>query len=78
MECKGDYLVLNSYLLHRMADKKIYKIAQLAELSGVSFNTISKLYYEKDMNTLKLDTLIKLCDVLDCTLSELVEYKKDC
>jgi putative transcriptional regulator len=57
-----------------MADKSIDDITELIELSGVSRNSINKLYRNANLETLKLDTLIKLCDALQCNLSDLVEY----
>lgn len=67
--------VLKSYLRHRMADKNIGDITQLIEISGVSRNSINKLFRGTNLKTLKLETLIKLCDALECNLSDLVEYK---
>lgn len=67
--------MLKSYLRHRMADKSIDDITQLIEISGVSRNSINKLFRGVSLETLKLETLIKLCDALECNLSDLVEYK---
>lgn len=67
--------MLKSYLRHRMADKSIDDITQLIEISGVSRNSINKLFRGANLETLKLETLIKLCDALECNLSDLVEYK---
>ena len=47
--------------------------AQLSEQTGISFRTIEA--YEqgrKDINGAKLKTLLKLCQTLDCSLSELL------
>ncbi|WRS27430.1 helix-turn-helix transcriptional regulator [Oscillospiraceae bacterium MB08-C2-2] len=67
--------MLKSYLRHRMADKSIDDISQLIEISGVSRNSINKLFRNTDLETLKLETLVKLCDALECNLSDLIEYK---
>ncbi len=67
--------MLKSYLRHRMADKSIDDITQLIEISGVSRNSINKLFRGTSLETLKLETLLKLCDALECDLSDLVEYK---
>ncbi|MEG1778875.1 MAG: helix-turn-helix transcriptional regulator [Oscillospiraceae bacterium] len=66
--------MLKSYLRHRMADKRIDDITDLMQLSGVSRNSINKLYRGTDLETLKLDTLMRLCDALECKFSDLVEY----
>ena len=57
-----------------MADKQIDDITALMELSGVSRNTINKLYKDKQVETIKLETLFRLCDALECNLSDLIEY----
>jgi len=67
--------MLKSYLRHRMADRRIDDITQLIEISGVSRNSINKLFRGANLETLKLETLIKLCDALECNLSDLIEYK---
>jgi putative transcriptional regulator len=57
-----------------MADQKIDDITELMKLSGLSRNSINKLYRENDIESTKLETLFKLCKVFGCKLSELVEY----
>lgn len=69
--------MLKCYIRHRMADKQIDDISQLMEISGVSRNSINKLYRGKDVETTKIETLIKLCNALKCNLSDLVEYVPD-
>lgn len=66
--------MLKCYVRHRMADKQIDDISELMELSGVSRNSINKLFRGVDIETTKLETLIRLCDALECDLSDLVEY----
>jgi len=60
-----------------MADKHIDDVPKLAELSGVSRNTIYKLYRRKGVETVRINTLMRLCDALECSLSDLVEYTPD-
>ena len=67
--------MLKNYIRHRMADQKIDDITELMERSGVSWNSINKLFRGSNVETLKLDTLMRLCDALHCNLSDLVEYK---
>ncbi|SFM11633.1 helix-turn-helix domain-containing protein [Pelosinus propionicus] len=57
-----------------MADHKIDDITELMKLSGISRNSINKLYRETDIETLKLETLFKLCDTFRCKLSDMIEY----
>lgn len=67
--------MLKNYIRHRMADQKIDDITELMERSGVSRNSINKLFRGSNVETLKLDTLMRLCDALHCNLSDLVEYE---
>jgi len=57
-----------------MADKNIDDIKALMEISGVSRNTINKLYRNNKIESLNVSTLIRLCNALDCNLSDLLEY----
>lgn len=66
--------MLKSNLRRLMADKKINDISKLMQISGISRNSINKLYKEYDIETIKLETLMKLCDAFGCHLSELIEY----
>lgn len=60
-----------------MAKQKIKGISELMELSGLSRNAINRVFDDRDekINSTSLKTLIALCDALNCTLSELIEYK---
>lgn len=57
-----------------MADHRIDDISELMKLSGLSRNSINKLYRENGVESTKLETLFKLCNVFGCKLSELIEY----
>ncbi|MDD4494380.1 MAG: helix-turn-helix transcriptional regulator [Eubacteriales bacterium] len=57
-----------------MADRNIDDILELMRLSGVSRNTINKLYRNKEVETVKVETIIRLCKSLKCKMSDLVEY----
>lgn len=69
--------MVKCFIRYRMADKEIDDISTLMRLSGVSRNTLNKLYKGTDITTTRLDILIKLCNVLDCKLSDLIEYEPD-
>ncbi|WP_431085583.1 helix-turn-helix domain-containing protein [Paenibacillus sp. 8b26] len=60
-----------------MAEHRIDDITELMSLSGLSRNSINKLYRETNIETTKLETLFKLCDAFDCKLSDLIEYVPD-
>lgn len=65
------------HIKYRMVDKQIKGISDLVKLSGVARNTILKLYREQELSTIRMGTLTKLCDALDCSLSDLIEYTPD-
>ena len=69
--------MLNCYIRHRMADKQIDDITELMKISNVSRNTINKLFRGNSIETLRLDSIIKLCNALNCKLSDLIEYTPD-
>lgn len=66
--------MLKCHLRRIMADQRIDDISDLMKLSGLSRNSINKLYKDQEIETTKLETLLKLCDALNCKLSELIEY----
>ena len=52
--------------------KRDMKQYRLSELSGISQSTLTKV--SKGNENIKLSTLVKICDVLDVKLSELIEH----
>lgn len=53
-----------------MIDKKINK-TQLSEKAGITTNAMAKLGKNE---TVQVDTLIKICKVLDCKLDEIIDF----
>lgn len=68
--------MIQCYLRRLMADNKIDDIADLMRMSGLSRNAINRLYKgsDSDIEVTNLRTLIELCKVFKCNLSELLEY----
>ena len=66
-----------SKLRSLMADKKIDSIKNLVELTGVSRPPLDKLYKEKDLETLSLDVLARICKYFNCKIEDLIEYIPD-
>ncbi|MEB9728284.1 helix-turn-helix transcriptional regulator [Bacillus cereus] len=60
-----------------MAKKNIDKISDLVRITGVSRNSINKLWHNENVSSLKLDTLITICEKLDVELLDLIEYIRD-
>ena len=58
-----------------MGEKRI-KLSEMQKLTGLSINTIRRLYYDST-NTVSFNTIEKLCKALECTTQELLEYIPD-
>lgn len=53
---------------------KLLTITKVHKETGLSRSTLTALYYKRSKRV-QLDTLQKLCDYLDVSLSELIEYE---
>ncbi|MED0819038.1 helix-turn-helix transcriptional regulator [Bacillus paranthracis] len=60
-----------------MAVKNIDNVAELVRMTGVSRNSINKLWHNENVSSLRLDTLITICEKLNVKLSDLIEYIPD-
>ena len=49
---------------------------RLSELTGIRRNTINEWYHEIVVS-LKVEHIDKICEVLDCSVKELIEYVPD-
>ena len=56
-----------------MIDKKINK-TQLCKTAGITTNAMAKLGRDESV---PLETLEKICTVLNCTLDDIVEFSED-
>ncbi|WP_334075874.1 MULTISPECIES: helix-turn-helix transcriptional regulator [Paenibacillus] len=70
----GGVFLIKCNLRILMAEHRIDDITELMNKSGLSRNSINKLYKEINIGTTKLETLLKLCDTFECKLSDLIEY----
>lgn len=66
-----------SKLRYLMADKKINSIKELVDLTGVSRPPLDKLYKEKDLETLSLEVISRICKFFECKIEDLIEYVPD-
>jgi len=60
-----------------MGKKRIDNIVDLMKITGLSRNALNKLWHDSEMDTIKLGTLMQICDTLDIKLSDLVEYEPE-
>ena len=56
-----------------MIDKKINK-TQLSEKAGITTNAMAKLGKNESV---QVETLVKICNVLNCDIEDIVEIEKD-
>lgn len=56
-----------------MIDKKINK-TQLSEKAGITTNEMAKMGKNE---IVKMQTLVKICEIFDCKLDEIVEVKNN-
>ena len=68
MEIKNNLRVLMAY--------KNMNIRDVHKETGLSEITISKLYNEKS-NTISFGTLLKLCDLFDCNVGDLLYIERE-
>jgi putative transcriptional regulator len=62
-------MIVKNNLRILMAKKKM-SIREVHKTTGLSEITVSKLYHEKS-NTVAFETIIKLCNLFECTPGEL-------
>jgi len=70
-------MTLKNNLRILMAEQRIDNLTVLMETTGLSRNSLSKLWRNQDIETVKLETLIQICKPLKVKLSDLVEYTPD-
>ncbi len=58
-----------------MGERKV-KVAEVAKITGLSYNAVSNIYYDKTTN-IDFETLDKLCFALDCNTNDIFKYIPD-
>ena len=59
-----------------MVAKRKMSVTELAERVGITIANVSVLKNGK-AKALKISTLIKLCEALDCQPGDILEYRRD-
>lgn len=61
--------------LSMILGSRLISISDVSYNTGLSRTTVTDIYYKR-ANDLKLSTLEKICDFLQISLSELIEYEQ--
>lgn len=69
--------MLNNNIRLIMGKQRIDNIQDLMKRTGLSRNALNKLWHEDNLEAIKLGTLITICDSLNVSLSDLIEYVPD-
>jgi putative transcriptional regulator len=64
--------MIRIYLSKLLGEKRINQ-AELARKTGIRPTTINEMYHEL-IERVNLEHLDKICEALDCKLSDLIEY----
>ena len=65
--------MIKIYLSRILGEKRLTQ-ADLARLTGIRPSTINDMYHEL-IQRVNLDHIDKICEVLNCNLNDLMEYK---
>ncbi len=63
-----------TFKLKDMLDKKGIARTKLAKATNVDYRVIKRLY-DGDLVKLDLDVIARICYVLDCKVSDIIEYQ---
>ncbi|MDK0751026.1 helix-turn-helix transcriptional regulator [Clostridium perfringens] len=55
--------------------KKLIKISEISRETGISRTTLTNIYYKKSTK-ISFDVLDKLCNYLECSISDIIEFEK--
>ena len=62
--------------LSEILDRKNITRNKLRTLTGIKYEVIDRYYKAKNIEMVDLDFIAKVCYVLGCEISELLEYRK--
>ena len=62
--------------LKSVMDSKGMSRNKLSNLTGLVYNTINRYYQSAPITSVDLDVIAKICYVLDCGISDILEYEK--
>ena len=69
--------MLKSKLGYLMLDHQIKSVSALAEKVDLSRETLRKIYNGTKLETLNLETIVKLCQFFNCEIQDIIQYIPD-
>ena len=57
-----------------MVGRRLLKISEISENTGISRGALTNLYYKRT-KAISLNTLDKLCNYLNCSITDIIEYQ---
>ena len=69
--------MLNIKIKYLMVDHNIRTISELSRQTGISRDTLNKIYDNTRPETVTLEMYLKLCRLFKCNLSDLIDYIPD-
>lgn len=69
-------IMINCKLSSLMGERKILKISDVVNATGINRNTLTALYYDRAIR-IELSVADKLCKYFDCNMNDLFEYTDD-
>lgn len=60
--------------LSKILGERLLKVSDVFKATGISKTTLTDIYYQRAKNV-QLYTLMKICDYLQVSLSDLIEYE---
>ncbi len=61
------------FKFNQMIDKKGLNVNQVSKITGIKHQVIKK-WYQGEISKIDVDVLAKLCYVLECKISDVIEY----
>lgn len=69
--------MLKSKLGYLMLDHQIKSVSALAEKIDLSRETLRKIYNGTKLESLNLETIVKLCKFFNCEIQDIIQYIPD-
>ena len=68
--------MLKCKLSNLMGERKILKLSEVAQATGINRNTLTSMYYDR-ATRIELPISNRLCKYFNCTMADLFEYTPD-